>query len=398
MDTSIAWSNRFKAIVFGLGLGLALLSSGNWWKILTDHVPLCLQPNCVADFVMFHAQAKLAWEDRHSLYDLEKQLAYQKRLAPIEQVLPAVYPPSTFLLMAPLALAPFSTAFLAVTVLNLLLLAATVRRLTRALSLTPDQSQWLSLFTLCNFGVHAVVFYGQTSALVLYLMTRHVIATKQLQARKSGIWAGLLCIKPQFLLMPHLVFLIRRSWRELVIGVLVSTSLILGGFALIGSATTKQYFSLAQRMVSADKDWWNQWRAMHNLRALTIYWLPGNWQPYVWAVGAVGTIAAIILVNLRLGGNSREFATRWIINLLGLLILIPHLFTHDLTLLVLPAALLLSQCGARVPVWVGVGLATIGLLPAVNYLLPTIMALALLLLFIASLFFARATLALPQKG
>jgi hypothetical protein len=393
MVASISWSNRFKAIVFGLGLGLALLTSGNWWRILTDHVPLCAQPNCVADFVMFYAQATLSWEDRQSLYDLEKQLAYQKKLAPIEQVLPAVYPPSTFLLMAPLALIPFSTAFLAVTVLNLLLLAATLRLLTRALSLTRDQSQWLALFALCNFGVHAVVFYGQTSALVLYFMTRHIIATKQLQPHNAGAWAGLLCIKPQFLLIPHLVFLLRRNWRGLATGVLISMSLIIGGFALIGLETTKQYFSLAQRMVSADNDWWNQWRAMHNLRALTIYWLPGNWQPYVWAAGCVGVIAAVILINLRAGENPRDFAARWIVNLLGLLIVIPHLFTHDLTLLVVPAALFLSLRDAQVPVWLGVALAAVGLLPAVNYLLPTIMATTLVVLFLCSLRLTKTPLA-----
>jgi len=383
------WSNRLKAIVFGLGLGLALLTSGNWWRILIQHVPLCSQANCVADFVTFHAQGTLFWQDRHSLYDLDKQLEFQKKIAPTERVLPFVYPPITALFLAPLALLPFSSAFLIVTLANLLLVTASLRRLSSALSMTRDQSQWLALFALCNFGVQAVVFYGQTSAVVLYFMTRHIVAAEQRQDLNAGAWAGLLCIKPQYLPVPHLVFLLRRNWRGLAVGVVVSVILILGAFALIGPEATTQYFALARRMVSIDNDWWNQLGAMHNLRALMVYWLPASWQLYFWLAGCVGVIAAITHNNLRTGENPRDFAARWIVNLLGLLIVIPHLFTHDLTLLVIPAALLLSLGEAQVPVGVGVGLVALGMLPVVNYLLPTIMAATLLALFLLSLGLTR---------
>jgi len=71
---------------------------------------------------------------------------------------------------------------------------------------------------------------------------------------------------------------------------------------------------------------------------------------------------------------------------------IPHLFTHDLTLLIIPAALLLSLCSAEVPVWQGVALAALGLLPAVNYLLPTIMAATLVALFCVSLALSKSQL------
>jgi hypothetical protein len=385
MVAGTSWSNRFKAVVFGLGLGLALLNSGNWWRILTDRVPLCGQPNCVADFVTFHAQGSLFWQDRHSLYDLDKQLEFQKKVAPTERVLPFVYPPITALLFAPFALLPFPAAFLVATLANFLLITASLRRLTTALSLTRDQLQWLVLFALCNFGVQAVVFYGQTSALVLYFMTRHIVATKQRRELNAGAWAGLLCLKPQYLPVPHLVLLLRHNWRGLAVGIVASVTLILGAFALIGPEATRQYFALAQRMVSMDNDWWNQLGVMHNLRALTIYWLPGRWQPYFWAAGCVGVIAALIFTNLRAGEDPRDFAGRWIVNLLGLLIVIPHLFTHDLTLLVIPAALLLSLGAAQVPLGLGLVLSGLGMLPAVNYLLPTIMATTLVALFILSL-------------
>jgi glycosyl transferase family 87 len=387
MSTSSAWHNRIKAIVFGLGLGLAFHTSGNWFKILIDRVPECDKPNCVADFVTFYAEGRLAWEERQSLYDLNKQLTYQKRIAPTERVLPFVYPPITAALFAPLALMPFPLAFLAMTLANVALLWASLRLLIRHLPLTRDQSQWLMLFALCNFGAQAVVFYGQTSAIVLFFLTHHVLAHRRANELKAGISAGLLCVKPQYLPIPHLVLFLRQRWRGLIVGAAISTALILGAFVLIGAEASKQYFLLAQRMVSADDDWWNQWRSMHNLRALTIYWLPAAIQPYVWLAGCALVIASMIVFNLRANKRADDFAATWNVNILALLIVIPHLFTHDLTLLILPCALFLSRFKDTLPIAVGLGLVILAALPAVNYLLPTIMATALVMLFILSVVF-----------
>ena len=384
MNSSSRWSNRVKAIVFGIGVALALQTGGNWFRILTDRVPECGQPNCVADFVTFYAQAKLFWQEPRSLYDLDRQLAYQKTVAPTERVLPFVYPPITAALMAPLALLSFPAAFLLVTILNLLLILASLRLLKSRLSLTADQSHWLLLFALCNFGAHAVVFYGQTSAIILYCLTRHVLAERRSRDAEAGFWAGLLSVKPQYLPIPHLLLLLTGKWRGFLIGAAISGTLIAGAFLLVGIETSKQYFDLARRMVAADDEWWNQWRSMHNLRALTIYWLPAVWQPYLWWVGVALVLAVLIAWNLDREKSSAGFAVAWIINLLGVLIVIPHLFTHDLSLLILPCALFISLFRQRLPLAVAVGLMIVAALPAVNYAAPTTTAIMLLILFVMS--------------
>ena len=392
MHSSSRWSNRVKAIVFGIGIALALQTGGNWFRILTDRVPECGQPNCVADFVTFYAQAKLFWQEPRSLYDLDRQLAYQKTVAPTERVLPFVYPPITAALMAPLALLSFPAAFLLVTILNLLLILASLRLLTSRLSLTADQSHWLLLFALCNFGAQAVVFYGQTSAIILYCLTRHVLAERRSQDAEAGFWAGLLSVKPQYLPIPHLVFLLTGKWRGFLIGAAISGTLIAGAFLLVGIETSKQYFDLARRMIAADDEWWNQWRSMHNLRALTIYWLPAAWQPYLWWVGVALVLAVLIAWNLGREKSAAGFAVAWIINLLGVLIVIPHLFTHDLSLLILPCALFISLFRQRLPLAVAVGLMIVAALPAVNYAAPTSTAITLLILFVVSVAFGASRL------
>jgi hypothetical protein len=393
MNPSIRWNNRAKAIIFGIGIALAFHTSGNWFKIFADRVPECGQPNCVADFVTFYAEAKLFWEEPQSLYDLDRQLVYQKMIAPTERVLPFVYPPITAALMAPLALLSFPAAFLAMTLMNFVLVLASLRLLIRQLSLSADQSHWLLLFALCNFGAQAVVFYGQTSAIILYCLTRHVMAQSRSNEARAGFWAALLSVKPQYLPIPHLVLLLRGKWRGLWIGVPMSSVLIAGAFLLVGIETSKQYFDLAQRMIVADDDWWNQWRSMHNLRALTIYWLPAAWQAYFWWAGVALMLSVLIIWNLRPESGSASFAITWIINVLGLLIVIPHLFTHDLSLLILPCALFISLFKQPLPLPVGFGLVTVAALPAINYAVPTIMAATLLVLFIASSIFGALKVA-----
>jgi len=391
-----AWTSRIKAIIVGLGLGLAFLMSTNWWSIYAYRLPKCPHPNCVADFVTFYAQAHLLLDDRRSLYDLDKQLAYQKRIAPVEKVLPFVYPPITAAFLAPLAWVPFSSAFMLMTIVNLLLVGQSVRLLIRHLSLTPDQSHWLMLFTICNFGVHAVVFNGQTSALVLYFLTLHILAQRDDEKPSAGLWAGLLCVKPQYLAIPHFILLLRGRWRELLVGTVVSVTLVVGLFLWIGFEASSQYFQLVQRMVTTDNDWWNQWRGMHNLRVLAIYWLPQAWSIAIWWAVTAVVIATLAWINRRSATYNERFAARWLINSLGLLIVLPHLFTHDLTLLVIPCALLLSLSKSQVSPALGIGLVLFGILPAVNYLFPTIVALALVVAFTASLFFfAKSSLSPP---
>lgn len=383
-----AWTGRIQAIIVGLGLGLAFLMSINWWNIYAYHVPKCPHPNCVADFVAFYAQAQLIWDDRRSLYDLDKQLAYQNRIAPVEKVLPFVYPPITAALLAPLGWVPFSVAFVLMTVVNILLFLLSLRMLIRGLNLTPNQSHWLLLFFLCNFGVQVVIFYGQISALVLFLLTQHVLAQRQSKKISPGVWAGLLCVKPQLLFIPHFVLLLQRNWQNFLVAVLLVIILMGGSFGLIGTTAISDYFHVL-RFMATENSWHNPLEGMHNLKALAGVWLPVPWNIYVWW-GASGTVLiAVFRVNTQANLQNNGFEIRWITNSLALLLLSPHVFTHDLSLLVLPCALYLSQLKQAVPPGLGVVFILVAILPGVNYLFPTIMAITLSILFLLSLRLAK---------
>ncbi len=389
MQTTVAWNGRIKAIIAGLDLAVAVSLSSNWWSIYTNHIPSCVHDNCVADFVIFYAQPLMLRENPRALYDLDQQLAFQRRFVPTDRVLIFPYPPIMAVLLLPLTLLSFSGAFLTMTAVNAVLIWATLRRLINDLNFTWDQTQWLLLATLCNFGVQATLSNSHGSIIILYILTRHVLAQKNRKEIESGIWAGMLCLKLQYVPLPHFILLLNRAWAGLFAGVLVVTVLVGGVFLFLGEQTLIQYLQIIRRYSGSENDWTNPLRGMHNLRALTGVWLPDSWSGIVWISTMAAALFAVIWVNLRARRLINGFEKSWISNSIALLLLSPHLFTHDLSLLIIPIALLFQIHGPRVPVWLGVGVVAVSLLPALNYLLPTIMAGALVILFLLSLRLTR---------
>ena len=102
MAQSERWNNRFKAIAFGIGLALTMLTVRHWYGTFMDGHPPC--NDCRADFPGFYAAAKLIWEKPSALYDNASQLAIQKAIDNRigDSILPFAYPPVTALVLMPL--------------------------------------------------------------------------------------------------------------------------------------------------------------------------------------------------------------------------------------------------------------------------------------------------------
>lgn len=387
MPITIAWTRRITAVVFAMGLALAASISINWWNIWVHHVPLCSQQNCVADFVAIYTGAQLMRTEPKALYDPERQHSSQQGIAPTELTLPFVYPPAMAYLLAPLAWLDFSPAFLAMTAVNILLLWATLRYLIRQLLLTADQIRWLLLFTSSSFAVHAVLFFGQTSFIILFVLARMTIACRQEKQSLTGFWLGMTLLKPQLSIVPGLALVAQCKWIAAAIGLFIAVIVSAASFYSIGGESFSQYTHLL-RQLAADSDWTNPVKGMHNLRALTANWLPLPWDRYGWWIASGVVITVTLSLNWRMRREARDFDYCWIANGLALLLLTPHLFTHDLSLLIIPCALALHRCKEQVPLWFGISMCGIAVVPALNYLAPGLMALILVILFAASWVFA----------
>jgi Glycosyltransferase family 87 len=353
-----------KVISLAVGLGLLASSAGIWWGLLTN-----AQPHLVADFLPLYAGGWLLWQDRTHLYDLERQLAVETSiLAPYGlpegalahnyQVIPYNYPPFFTLPLVPLAWLSFPLAYATASVLNLLCLAVTLRLLIQRLALGSEQTRWLLLVAFCAAAIYVTLIQGQTSLLALLLLTLYVLDLQERRGVWAGIWAGLLLFKPQLLPLPLLILAWRRCWRGLLALLVVLASLILVSLALVGVQGLQQHVLLIRQMASAEGTLGIHPWAMHNLRALARFSLPRPWDSVGWW-GSSALLALITLwVHRPSSGDGQSSAWRWSATIVALLLFTPHLNTHDLALLLLPCALVLSTYNGPTPIpmvaaWVG---------------------------------------------
>ncbi|HZT82978.1 MAG TPA: glycosyltransferase family 87 protein, partial [Gemmataceae bacterium] len=145
-------------------------------------------------------------------------------------------PPHYHLVMLPLALLPRGPALVAWWVVNLLLLAWCLRRITRELGieLTPRVRQLglLGLLAFCATG--SMILTSQLSFLLLVPMTLMWVDARQGRWARAGLWLGLaLSVKPFLLLLvPYL--LLKRRWSAVATCTLAAAACFAVGLAVFG--------------------------------------------------------------------------------------------------------------------------------------------------------------------
>jgi hypothetical protein len=249
------------------------------------------------------------------------------------------------------------------TALNILLLILSIRLLIAKLHLTRDQSTWLILSALCNFGVHSVLLQGQISLVVLLLLTIFAIVHQDRSGIGPGLSAGFVFIKPQLLVAPFLVLLGRRMWTALAIASMVVAALITGSVIIVGWVGIEQYLSLIGTYLSIERGYGSYPEAMHNLRALAQYVVPFPWSRYFGLTLTGCVIAAAFLLNRPLHRDPRNVALQWIGNFIAGVLITPHLYPHDLAILIVPTAFAVKLYGAAVPARVILLLIAMGIYP-----------------------------------
>ena len=385
MPSSSVWTHRIAALSVGLGIAMCAVTLPCWWTIVRDHSPSCSVSK--PDFMSLYTGAKLFWTNRSALYNLEQQRLIQESIDPSrgDWVLPFFYPPFFAAFLVPLAWLRFSAAFIVMTVINIVLLATTIELLVRRLQLNRQQTYWLVLTTLCNYGVHYGLLEGQTSFIALLLLTLFMLTLRESGFASSGIWSGFLFFKPQLAGIPLLILLSNKKWRALEWAFLT-----LGLFALIslvgvGADGIKDYLALSAQAAAGNDYLRIEPEGMHNLRALTYFFFPAPWRDAVWWAGTIVLVALIVARSRASEKPNGIFFAEWITIAAALILVSPHLHSHDLTLLIIPFALVLKQVGEAVIPLVALTLVIVGVLPLINTIayphLPPLIPIALLLSF-----------------
>jgi hypothetical protein len=289
------------------------------------------------------------------LYDLNLQETYQRRALPdpslYEGLLPHGWPPHSGLLFAPLALLGRGAAFFvwALFQAGLCVLARQqIRWLTREWE---AQTRWLVLFGFLAFPPLFMSFkQGQTAVLSLVCLLGFVRGLKEGRPWPTALWLVLGSIKPHLTLIPAVILLGGRRWRELAIagGAL---ALWVGLSALV--LEWESWWSYPQYLRFSSQQFGSfgiDPLYMYNFKGLCTALLGSDRGELINALSAAALVLNVVAVLWLWRGawtpESPQFDLRLSLSLLLALVCNPHVHVTDLLLLV-PAALLFVEYRRR---------------------------------------------------
>jgi len=311
----------------GLALGLPLyLVAAHVWSF----VLIAPQFAPRSDFRALYAGAYLAWNgESRQLYDFNLQeIIESERVSPEPSQLFFVNPPYFAALLAPLAALSYRSAYVAMFAINIVLLAAILALLWSRLKAIREIYPWLPIALVLGFHPVAVALIMGQSSLLLCLL---VVAAFLLLEKKPGIAGALLAcglFKFQLVLPIAVLFLLWRRWKfsagfSAIAGVLVAVSVALSGVSYLHATAAAQ----------------NLWAMIPNLAGATFSLFGES----VYAKLIFVILSAVALVASFIVGRKRTMQDQLLIAIPCAILVSYHCYLHDLSVLVLPALLLLER-------------------------------------------------------
>ncbi len=320
------------------GLALLLLCLVNWLTVR----PLVTDPNQMGaqDFSIFYMGSKVLLNDQPShLYDLNVQARYHT--APYRQhPLPFDHPAYELILFLPLSLLSFTHAFWLWGAINAALTLVICLLLSPHLSHFPrPAAAWTFAAAMASFPLLWTLCGGQDSILLLLIFTLVFLRLKSGQ----DLVAGMILATGLFkfpLIVPFVVaFLLRGKWKFLA-GFAAGAAGVAGLSVLMtGIAGARQYVQLLSLLASHPQVGYINLVYMPDVRGFLLTLLTGHgvrrWEFEVIS----GVLSVLLLAVPSLAFRGREHAERfdlWFgLNLTIALMVSPHLYWHDLSVLLL---------------------------------------------------------------
>jgi Glycosyltransferase family 87 len=353
------------------------------------------------DFPDFYCAARmLAGGHGHQLYDADVQRQYQARYSGRVGTL-YIHPPFEAVLYLAVAWLPLRYAYVLWLLLSLACLATGTRRLVEELPLPRDWLLWFA-GSLTFVPVLLCLMQGQDSLLLLLLVVLAFTALRRGNAFATGCWLGLGLFKFQLALPLMLVLVLTQNSKVrsgLVKGfgtvalALAGLSAAISGWSVVTVYPKFLMHLQAQPFAGVIPT------AMANFRGLVYLFFRGDHS--AGAVAGLTIISAASLITILMEWkNEREFDLAFANTVVFALLVSYHLNPHDLSLLLLPVAILLHWGLSRTPRlpgtvgWTILGLLGILLLPPLHlWALKAggyaLISLPLLVLFLGSAFLAR---------
>jgi hypothetical protein len=313
-----------------------------------------------ADFPAIAIGSRMVAEGRGGeLYDLDAQLQGQRRLIAegyvwlspeTELKYPYPYTPFIAVLWSPLAgnsplvgMALWNLVNIALFAIGLwyLLTVLPLRGITRLLLLTAG---------LTSFPFIVNLEQGQSSGVVLFSLAVGAALLRQGRDLPAGLALGLLVLKVQWLPLIVLVLAFKRRWHALLGLVATGAALSVAAVAVMGTAWIPDYLRVLEGAQRWDRALLLDPAASHSLSGGLAALLGQGSDDAIKVINLGVTLVAAGLLIFAWRVPWRPGAARWdglaALTMLAAIFTNLQLNTHDLCLLVLPAALGLSYLHA----------------------------------------------------
>jgi hypothetical protein len=259
---------------------------------------------------------------------------------------PMVYPPFYYLLLTPLSLLPLplaAMAWAAALVGSYVLAWVLYVWVRQPDTLSIDKLAWLFPLSLLFMPLIESLTSCQKGAVLLLVLTSTYTLLCRGQCYWAGFVMGLIAFKPQLAIPIAVAMLCKQQWR-FVLGGLTSGALLAALCLPLGLDVCRQYVEFSrhatQYLDNAGYDltkshaWYGFFALLNGGRVTTTV-------QAITGIANLGTVAitALALRGRLLPGTSR-FAYQFSTLVVATLLLSPHLYTYDLTVLLLPLGLL----------------------------------------------------------
>ncbi len=292
-------------------------------------------------------------EHRSQLYDASyyQKIQHDSQTTgfdwPADQYYPMVYPPFYYLLVSPLATLEYHRATMVWLMILGAIAAATVFVFTHYFE--PATNHWgkclLALVTFYPFLISLNM--GQKSVLLLLILCLTYLLLFHQRKFLAGAVFGLIAFKPHLGLLIGLVMLLKGQWR-FVAGSTATLSLLAALSGIAGPDLCRDYFWQCLSMTHYSQHGGYRLYDAQNLAGVVELMIGGP-SSTAWLIWSLLTGMVVALSWRALPGHldfrSRRFALQYSGLVIATILLSPHFYTYDLTILLLPLALMVFAAG-----------------------------------------------------
>jgi hypothetical protein len=285
------------------------------------------------------------------LYDFDSQHRFQNALVSSADIaLPFNHLSYEALLFAPFSLLPFRAAYFTFLGTNLALLALCYRLLRPGMEKLADIFRWLPAAMFLGFlPVAAALMQGQDSILLLTLLVAATVALQHGRDLTAGALIGFGLFKFQIVLPIALLLLLWRRWRFSAGFAWSAAAVGLISLWLVGLTGAETYVRSLIHMSVGLTSAAEQFRygispaAMPNLRGL-IFGLAHTRLSAFWLQALTIILSAATLLAVAVIVRRKQWGVdAFLVAITASAIVSYHLLIHDLSVMLIPIALMLNR-------------------------------------------------------